>query len=451
MPIKPQENGKDARSGLFRRLVATVSTLAIVGALVWWVLVPALGRRSLDSSRRRWAARGLPLERPAAVFRTTTTSTSAHEAAVLAGRLGLRLDPSSPARLRSGSPWNELLAAVIRSTSGWHREEPLPLLLPAEERTLGSAAPELRALAALLSENPPLTWDFDARSPETVDSLPFDYRQLVRVLLYDGLRRLEAGDPLQFRVELEAAWRLHEAAIARPDSSSSIAGMEIGRLVAAALRKSGEDSPLWRGRLADPEPRDLRLPIFFAAAEEDSDFRRLGAVRFVTDPSFSLPIGFRASLFVRDSIALARAPLAARILVSRLDWLAATSDRTEWEIPCDPAKVLAAEDAAPAEWLDERLAYLGPLRTELRNWKLDAEMTLLVLDAKALRRRTGAWPAKLPALGTDRCRGSRWSWTVDTAGHPKLTLSPAVVHGVGNYSFGVGPLEWPFDPPRSRP
>lgn len=250
----------------------------------------------------------------------------------------------------------------------------------------------LDAVKSLLLSSEP-RWEIDV-TPGARDPMPnfLGQVQLQKLLLSRALLDVRAGQTDEALRTLEASWRLNESLADRPEWISHLIVPAVARLQAAVLRKVDSPAWGWADRL-----RDKRLFAGYLAAIQN-DFWR-GDADDLTGEA-----GARGRVVRRVAEAVGQGDLC-RWTPQNMDDL--WTNIVAQEISDDSAKIIA-EIQAPS------------LKDGFFRWRrflIDAELTAIVLDARAERAasRRHAWPVVL-MTGRGVCPEGRWSYHVGQGG-----------------------------------
>jgi hypothetical protein len=257
----------------------------------------------------------------------------------------------------------------------------------------------LDAIRARLLSRDPVAWEVDVGSGLRAPT-PYllGHVRLQRVLIARALIDGHAEETDSALLWMEASWRLNEALTSRPELISHMVSAAISRLQNGALRKIDAPSFAWADRLRS---RDLVA----------------GMLAALHDGVWLLPShdGEPAEDYV-----------PGRVLHRFLAGLS-SDDLCAWT----PERLVReARDAAEGETPPNRVIGKMELESAVEQLvryprlRLEAELTALVLDARAERAasRRRAWPAKLLLLDSEVCPDRRWTYRVN----PDATITIAL-------------------------
>ena len=253
-----------------------------------------------------------------------------------------------------------------------------------------SRADRLDAIRARLLSSEEIAWEVDvARGPEAPSPNVVGHVHLQRVLIVRALLAARAGEVEDALSWMEASWRLNATLTSRPEMMAHMIAASVARLQAGALRKIDSPAMEWADRLRSPEP----LAAFIASIHNETWFLSNSG-----DP----PEGeYRPGAVVHGFLAALK-----------------TDDLCAWN--AEGLVRLAAQAAEGESQTNRILAQISlpDVLDRLGRWprsRLEAELTALVLDARAERAgsRRNAWPDRLFNLESGVCPGQRWSYRVN--------------------------------------
>lgn len=268
------------------------------------------------------------------------------------------------------------------------------------DRFLEDHASALDGVKSLLLRSEP-RWEMDVtiglRGPM---ANVLGHIRLQRLLLTRALLEARAGQPDDAVQTLEASWRLNESLASRPDFLSHLIVLAVARLQVGVLRKVDSPAYGWSGRL-----RDGKLFAGYLTALQNE---------FWWNPD-------HRDLTGEDGIV----GRVWRNLAERLQG----GDVCRWTV----ASVNDAWfQAFASEFPDEELRIMditamSNLKDGFFRWRrylIDAELTDLILDARAERAasRRHDWPAKLLTVGRGVCSEGNWSYRAAPNGTATIAL-----------------------------
>jgi hypothetical protein len=269
---------------------------------------------------------------------------------------------------------------------------------PPLERFFTDHEDDIAALESALVRESDIRWEMDVTAGESapIPNLGGILR-LQRFLAVRALIEARRGDTDAALHTLEGAWRLNEVVSARPELISQLIAVAAAKIHAGVLRKL--DSPAW-GWADRLRSGDLFM-TFLAAFQNQAWFSPDARDLTGEAGTFGRILRQVAGEFEeRDLCSWTPEKL-------RETWTRAVRDQSR-------EGSSAADIAVPN--LIESLA-------RWRRYQVDAELTALVLDARAeraaSRRRT--WPAKLHGIGAGVCPDGPWSYK--TSGNGTATFA----------------------------
>ncbi|MDQ2970811.1 MAG: hypothetical protein M3R62_15260 [Acidobacteriota bacterium] len=341
-----------------------------------------------------------------AQFPKSEASAAAIELERLAANLGIDLVPSgllSAPKEDKDRPHPSAEAAAASQAMTGGMNEYLDRELKSSGDRIGSApdvldryvtdhTAELTAIESLLLRESEVRWETDLKAGQ--DGPRPNYlglMRLQRLLIARSLIEARREDVESAERLLEASWRLNDALASRPELISQIILLAAAKFQVGALRKIDSPAYGWSERLRGGTLYAGYLAAFqneFWFGSRDRD------VQDMDGPGGAYARTLRRfveELQQRDICSLPPEKL-------REVW-----DRAIREEFPDEDRRAIANMAMPN--LLESLA-------RWRRYLVDAELTALVLDARAERdsARRRAWPDKLLRLGQGVCPGARWSY-----------------------------------------
>ena len=237
--------------------------------------------------------------------------------------------------------------------------------------------------------------------------------QLQRLLLARALVAARVGNIDEALENVESSWRLNDALAVRPELICQIILLASARLQAGTLRKIDSPAYGWADRL-----RDRRLYLGFLAALQNEVWFWPGLVDLTGDD------GSYGRVLRR---------VADEIDLDPCIWSPETLKKT-W------AEAVQAETRPEGEesWMADIMPNLANMVMRWRRYIIDAELTALVLDARAQRaasRRNG-WPAKLLSVGFGPCPRARWVYLPLSNGTARIAFESSLL----DENESMGPL-----------
>jgi pimeloyl-ACP methyl ester carboxylesterase len=276
-------------------------------------------------------------------------------------------------------------------------------------RYMAEQEPTLYSIESLLLRERNVRWEldvtrrFEAQLPNLLGQM-----RLQRVLAVRALLALRLGDAEAANRTLEASWRFNEGLAARPELISQLTYLAVGKYQVAVLRRFDSPAAGWSDRLRGGRALQAYLVVL------QNEFW------WVSD----------ASDLTGEKGAWGRA-------------LQQVADEIQKRDLCD-----WTERALEEVWdraLRDQLAEEDPYRTiaeigapnvlasfaRVQRFLVDAELTALVMDARAERRASPRkeWPERLISLGRGTCYGERWTYRATPKGKATVTFQGTLVPG----------------------
>lgn len=278
------------------------------------------------------------------------------------------------------------------------------------ERFFAEHADAMASIESLLTRDAEVAWEIDVtrypyRGPPV--NLPGVMR-LQRLLVGKSLLHARRGETDGALQALEAGWRLNERLASRPELISQLIVVAAAKLHAGALRKVEAPGFGWSDRL-----RDGKLLRAFLAAFQNEAW-------FSTDhPEMA---GF-AEMYARVLRQIATGFMERDLC----EW---TTDRLE-ELWRRAQREQSVGEAHEEILMNIAVPNLLGAFIRWRRFLVDAELTALVLDARAERAasRERYWPAKLPTIGSGVCDRERWTYRLSTTGTATFSFEGRLVEG----------------------
>lgn len=273
---------------------------------------------------------------------------------------------------------------------------------PAVERFLADHEAELAAIESVLLRERSLQWEMDvsrktdAPLPNLLGQVRLQRLLVARALLEMGRTEADAAEQT-----LEASWRLNEALSARPELISQLIVVAVAKYHAGAVRKLDAPAAGWADRL-----RSQKLFLGYLAAIQN-EFWWVSNTDDLTGEEGAWGRALRAmaeELQARDLCSWTPKGLQQA-------WERAVNDQYATG---DPARTL----------VDILVPNLTSSFALWRRYLVDAELTSLVLDARAERAasRERVWPGKLFTLGAGICPQERWTYQPSAKGTATLAF-----------------------------
>jgi hypothetical protein len=255
---------------------------------------------------------------------------------------------------------------------------------PVVEKFFEERESEIEEIESYLLSHEEPRWEVDVEARREAPTPNFlGQMRLQRVLLTRALIHARSGNADAALESMEASWRLQSALIVRPDLISHLIAIAAARFQAGVLRKIDSPAFGWADR--------LRSASFGPAGYEAALVNEAWLSSFDDHgPAHARAWGLLVEILERDS-------------------LCAWSEDS----------LAAAAEQASAELGDDQRTLFGVATPNLnsgffraRQVAIDAELTALILDARAERAalRRPRWPAKLLTLGTGVCPEAKWSY-----------------------------------------
>lgn len=411
-------NGRVTRSRGLRLLAAGfAAAAALAGAWIFFGNTYA-ARRERDAARALEKTFG-PRAAMAARYAAAETNAEARRAEELGKAVGYDLTrkPRGPRDANSGGGFSEKERAAIGDYVTAQLVRPDDSVdAPSTEvaAILEEHRVPLTTFEETLSSGPSPRWASHPSASREDVSTPnlLGHMQMQRLLAADALAVAARGDSTAASRALEAAWKLNEALVVRPEIVSHLIAMAAARLQSGVLRKIPASPEVWGPRLA---AMGSRAPLVDALVLEQGDPREFvsrirsssreaddGEPRFVTwlrEPAERIWGAEYSESWGREIAKLRDAP-------------AFEPPKAGTESPRGTTEIILAIAIPNLRNSFERADRLA----------LDAELTGKILRMKETRRLRGAWPQPSPEIASSRFPGLSWNYGVDGR---SLTLSLA--------------------------
>jgi CubicO group peptidase (beta-lactamase class C family) len=245
----------------------------------------------------------------------------------------------------------------------------------------------IAAIESLLLREPEIRWEIDVTHYPN-GPLPnlTGFMRLQRLLAARALVKGRAGETDSALRTLDAAWRLNEVLSSRPELISQLIVVAAAKIHVGVLRKLDSPAYGWADRLRSRRFFSAYLTAFQSEAWADPDVQDLTG----------------------------RAGTYGRILREIADEL---SDRDICSWTAESLKEMWGR--AVSDQSREEIPFAGIAMPNLietvdrwRRFLVDAELTALVLDARAERAasRRRAWPGRLAGIGAGVCPRALWTY-----------------------------------------
>jgi hypothetical protein len=370
-----------------------------------------------------------------AQFPKSEASAGALQLERLAAPLGVELAPKDEAgpRALEATPTNASGEAPAPAISGRERRRPSAeesagyqrvgeaifgfldreLKNPAEkigapsrelERYLEEHQDAMVSIESVLLRDADVQWEMDVSLGYT-SPLPnlLGHMRLQRLIVARALLEARRGEAEGALETLEASWRLNQTLSSRPEMISQLIVVAVARLEVGALRKMDAPAYGWADRL-----RDGRLFSAYLAAFQNQAWSNLEVTDLTGEAgAFGRALRQVAEEFLKSDLC-AWTPEKLRETWSR-------ADRDQFQ-EGDPTAEIAAPNLLE-----------GFMRW--RRFLVDAELTALVLDARAERAasRRRAWPEKLLSVGAGVCPDGGWSYRPSGKGTARFAFAGRLV------------------------
>ena len=271
-------------------------------------------------------------------------------------------------------------------------------------------------------------WEVDVSREHPAPSPNFQgLISLHRVLVARALAEARGGDTERALQTLEASWRLNEVLSNRPEFSGQFLVISGARLDAGALRKVDSPAHSWIDRLRGGST----LSGFLAAFQNQAWMSSSGAEDLTGEAGgYGRALRQIAEEFQRNDLC---------------EW----SLREAWE-----RAFLDQAPQAPAPATPN----VVEIFLRVRRYLVEAELTALILDARAERAasRERAWPAKLSTLGRGVCGNAGWSYRPSQQGTAAFSFEGRLAEGESRgltlpLKFTAGARTSPASAPTKRP
>lgn len=416
------------RGCLGRGLRITAWTLGILaaGVAILYIVLAALAGSKEQRVNAAWSAAGLPLQDFLSGMPDRGDGESAKALTHSAAKLGIVLDTTdyskSVAAAGDREAWKQMKASVQDLNRLLESPElstsPIPETLQA---FLLEKAPVLEEIRTGLQAEVP-TWRSDISKGYRAEIPPvLGQLDLCRLLVADAQAALARNDePLAAR-DLDAAWRLSEGLVDRPELIGQLAAMAMRRMTVVALRHLDAPASEWEARLAAYAPSRGILKAYQCEAAMMGTVANEPRIGEVVSPSPGLLRSRFATALVRPYLRLCCAG-AQEILLDQIHALQGAD-------PCiaDEAILKSGlpEAKIPSWNLIARIALpnmdIGWGRA--KHMRIAGEITRKVMALKAARTASGAWPASLPGLEDSVCAGEKYTFSVTPEGAMTLSFS----------------------------
>jgi hypothetical protein len=255
------------------------------------------------------------------------------------------------------------------------------------ERSLEERQDALVSIESVLLREADVHWESDVSRgyASPLPNLPGHLR-LQRLIIARALLEARRGETDGALQTLEASWRLNQTLSSRPEMICQLIVVAVAELEVGALRKLDTPAYGWADRFRDGK----LFSAYFAAFQNQAWFNPDVTDLTGEEGAFGRALRQVAEEFPKRDLC-AWTPETLRDTLSR-----AVRDQF-------------SEDDPMAELVMPNL--LGGF-TRLRRLLVDAELTALVLDARAERAasRKHAWPDKLLGVGAGVCPDGGWSY-----------------------------------------
>lgn len=430
------------------RTLALTLLLAAGAALVWLAASTAWAARRESRALAGWGPGGL--EAAVAAIPKKETNAAAKGLEESAKALGIDLAPrggSVPVEDAVGfdredkSEWGKVRGPLVAWVTA-ESERPEAVVAPAPGPVvafLTKHAGGIDAIESALVSGPAPEW---AEDPSLLFAAPSPrlagHMQLHALLLARALQRAAAGDAAGADRAVLASWNLAAPERRRVDIPSRGIALLATHLEIGVLGKFPAD-PEWRTRLAALDPRAwVKAGWRFEAWRVWTAGRRLR-----DDAPSDAPGGFVARLASRPRERLAGAAL--------LDGWRAMSDAADLTPVSDgDVKALAeAFEKGAGRWAAPPTSAILAAAASIRRadrLALEAELAGKVLDARAARGASGAWPASLPGVEASKAANVKWTYAVTAEGRASIATTRLLTWPDRASSI----LGWVSEPPAGK-
>jgi CubicO group peptidase (beta-lactamase class C family) len=263
---------------------------------------------------------------------------------------------------------------------------------PQLERFLTDNESGIAAIESLLLREPEIHWEIDVTNyPNGPLPSLTGLMRLQRLLAARALVRARGGETDTALRTLDAGWRLNEVLSSRPELISQLIVVAAAKIHVGILRKLDSPAYGWADRLRSRSFFSAYLTAFQSEVWADRDVQDLTGeagtygriLRQVAE-----------GLSSRDICSWTRESLQET-------WGRAVRDQTRDEAP-----------------FSMTMPHLLESIDRWRRFLVDAELTALVLDARAERAasRRRAWPGRLNGIGAGICPRALWTYRADEDG-----------------------------------
>ena len=280
-------------------------------------------------------------------------------------------------------------------------------------------APAIDEMAEILADSDPPRWEAAPASPVGPSPNLRGHLRLQRVLVADALARTLRGEPGAAERRLLAAWKLNASLSDRADLISQIMAIACARMHTGAARWIPLEDSAWDGRLV---AHDYRKSIRRALAVEAA------AAGYIFAGDDLMMRGSRADYY-RIHLDFLRA-LEASSIADSARGSVVFEDRPEHAL--SPGGIVAGIGAPNTISTWRRVDRL----------RLEAELTVKILEARRAHRREGRWPQRLRGVEESVLGEPHWVYTAE-GGRMRISLSSPLEWK--NWSGSALPLEFAAD------
>jgi hypothetical protein len=277
--------------------------------------------------------------------------------------------------------------------------------------------PALEALRECLAHGDPPGWE---RHLDKLGRYPIfnalGHIELQKVLVADAMSRESSGDEKGALDDLEASWTLNSAVRDEPYEYTQLNAIAVIRFQAGALRKLPAAPAVWSDRLREHDYWEslltaLQIQGWILTQRKAPPWfdttKRLAskAVAFAGGPYYRACMRNIAELWSHYLVRLAGSRSLCDADRSSLD--KELMEAIPWWNRLGPNLVWGGSWAA----------------TKVTMLDVDLELTSQILELRAARRRTGAWPSSLASAGeSTACPGSHWVHERTATGERSIAL-----------------------------
>ena len=419
-------SGKSWWKRLVKGLVWAIGVFVVVVFVVHYALWPlALSKEKVVE--KRWADAGLPLAGFLDGLPATRTDAAAERLCAAVVPLGFSIKPKTGqddkgVTKEKADRWDKVKGAV-QDYGKAELEKPGPeAAAPTGDAAafLEEAQPALQEVRGLLQKETPVWISEPGKGIQGAIPNLLGHLHLARVLVADALRLHAAHQDGAALEDLDAAWRLTEPLEGRPELISQLIVIAIRKMDVVALRKLDGVPETWRRRLESWDPSKGMVTSFRAEAAGWEQAARVMSISTGAAGAVSARDRF-IDWLLRPYVRLGTADGVGRTLTL------VQAFREAGACPSDaalPERALAALESIPWWNVPGKIGFPGFASSWLRvkYARIQIELTDKVLQVKAAKAETGAWPAEVQGIEASFCTKEKWTYVAKEGG-VSLTFS----------------------------